>query len=432
MNAPVDTNARKLPDPLPFDGWRELSPPAAAREVRARIAALSPPLRSAALAWLRPEHELARELETGRRGPLGGIPYLLKDLFDVAGAPTHAGSSFLARVRPIAQDSAIVTRLRGAGAALAGKTHLVEFAAGLTGENRTFGDCPHPHLPDRLAGGSSSGSAALVAAGVVPFAIGTDTGGSVRVPAAFCGVFGYRGTPGDPLITDAFPLSQSCDTAGWFTANARDMQVALDVLLGASRPLATPPRGAYLQANDLLPSPSVDAACARAAERFASPVDAASRDALLSSWRDAVDAYVTVVMAEAHATHRRWLEPHRPEYDPVIWQRFSDAGRTPPERIAAARAAFARVRATFAEFFRTHDFLVLPCAPLPALTKAECTPEARRAILTFTSPASLGGLPGLAVPVPLAGGLTAGLQILAREPNSAAFRWALARCGSGV
>lgn len=418
---------RKTPDPLPFSAWRALPPAVAAREIHARLAALPTALRSAALAWARPEDELSGELERGQELPLGGVPYLLKDLFDVPGVPTRAGSPFLANVRPVTRASRLVTELQARGAAFAGKTHLVEFAAGLTGENRTYGDCPHPHVPGRLAGGSSSGSATLVGAGVVPLAIGTDTGGSVRVPAAFCGVFGYRATPGDALIADAFPLSPTCDTAGWFTAHASDMREALDAVLGPAPAAATPPRGVFLRATDLLPGASVDAACTRAAERFAAPADAATRDALLRALRDSVEAYVTVVMSEAHATHARWLETHRADYDPVIWQRFSDAGNFPAGKIAAARDVFQRVRDSFAEFFRAYDFLVLPCAPTPALTKAECTPEMRRAILTFTAPASLGGVPCLTVPVPLGDGLTAGLQILAPEPNSAVFRWALAQ-----
>jgi amidase/aspartyl-tRNA(Asn)/glutamyl-tRNA(Gln) amidotransferase subunit A len=352
---------------------------------------------------------------------------LLKDLFDVAGLPTRAGSSFLSRVRPTPGESTLVRDLRAAGAAFAAKTHLVEFAAGLTGENRTFGDCPHPFMPDRLAGGSSSGSAALVAAGVAPLAIGTDTGGSVRVPAAFCGLFGYRGIPGDARIADAFPLSSTCDTAGWFTASAADLSATLDALLGPMPLPATEPRGAFLRATDLVPAAPVDAVCHAAARGFSAPADKATRQALLDSWRDAVDAYATIVMHDAHAVHAPWLDAERAHYDPAIWQRLHDAGEFSAEKIAHARSTAAQVRAAFDTFFLSHDFLVLPCAPIPALTKAQCTPETRRAILTFTAPASLAGLPCITVPVPLEAGLTGGLQIIARDANSPVFRWVLAQ-----
>lgn len=405
-----------------------MSPDAAAREVARRLAALPPALHTAAVAWLRPETDLATELAAAS-GPLSGLPYLAKDLFDVAGAPTRAGSAFLAEVRPTPGDSALVRRLRELGAALVGKTHMVEFAAGLTGENRTYGDCPHPYFPMRLAGGSSSGSATLVAAGVAPFAIGSDTGGSVRVPAAFCGVYGLRLTPGDALVRDAFPLSPTCDTVGWFAAHPQDLVALNHALLGESPKAPRTPRGLFLRAAEIsaAATPEVDEHSARAAAQLATGADRETRTMLLGAWASAVDAYTTVVTHEAFTVHERWLEPFRERYDPGIWQRFVNAGRTTPAQLDAAREVFAAVRASFTAFFREHDFLVLPCAPLPALTKAQCTLETRRAILTFTAPASLAGLPVLTIPVRLPDGLTAGLQIIAPRVDSPVFEWVLAQ-----
>ncbi len=428
----------------------------AARRVHAGVAALPPALRRAALAWLRPESDLAAELEifgsvggalrpdsadaaairSGRKAPptkdhpLHGVPYLLKDLFDLAGVPTNAGSTFLnsARGTP-AHDSALVRRLRELGAACAGKTQLVEFAAGLFGDNSHYGDCPHPHFPDRLAGGSSSGSAALVAAGVVPFAIGTDTGGSVRVPAAFCGIHGFRLSPGDNFIRDAMPLSPSLDTAGWFAATAADMLTATSALVGllSNAPESPEPRGSYLPAETFgIPfDRETAAACDRAAAAFATPADRDTTAALLASWQGAIEAYTVTALHEAHAIHRDWLAPYREEYEPGIWQRFSDGARYTPAQLTGAAASFARVREAFRQYFRDHDFLVLPATPFPALRKADCTPEARRALLTLTTPASLAGLPVLTIPVALPSGLTSGLQIILRETNSAVVPWLL-------
>ena len=148
---------------------------------------------------------------------------------------------------------------------------------------------------------------------------------------------------------------------------------------------------------------------------------------MLSSWQEAVDAYVTIGMSEAHAVHRNWLAPFREHYDPVIWQRFTDAGHYPAEKIATARAALQQVRQTWAEFFTAYDFLVLPSVPTPAPTKAECTPELRRGILTLTAPASLGGLSCLSVPVALPSGLSAGLQVVLPSANSPVVPWILNR-----
>ncbi|MEI6107706.1 MAG: amidase family protein [Opitutae bacterium] len=451
----------------------------AAHTVHARIAALPENLRHAALAWLRPEADLAAELgrfetvggvscpdSTGATeipsghkapptadAPLARLPYLLKDLFDLAGVPTRAGSTFLHLARGTAtHDSRIASRLTELGAACAGKTNLVEFAAGLFGDNAHYGDCPHPHFPDRLAGGSSSGSAALVAAGVVPFAIGTDTGGSVRVPAAFCGLHGFRLTPGDDLIRAAMPLSPSMDTVGWFTANAADMLTAWQALVAgrasppdeprarddaAARPEDSPYpartgrnfRGCFLPSSVLgLPfDPASAVACDRAAARIAPPADQALSGALLASWQQAVEAYTITVLTEAHTVHQNWLTLYHEHYEPGIWQRFSDGGRFSPEQRAQARQSMAVVRAGFRHYFSDHDYLVLPATPFPALRKADCTPEARKLLLTLTSPASLAGLPVLTLPVALESGLTSGLQIILPSADSRVVPWLLSQ-----
>ncbi len=427
----------------------------AARTVDARIAALPEKLRSAALAWLRREADLAAELGAHPASqPLHGVPYVLKDLFDLAGVPTNAGSTFLnsARGTP-SRDSALALRLRELGAACAGKTHLVEFAAGLFGDNSHYGDCPHPFFPDRLSGGSSSGSAALVAAGVVPLAVGTDTGGSVRVPAAFCGLYGFRLSPRDDFIRDAMPLSPSLDTAGWFTAHAADMLTAWEALVPcrvaaslSSIALATEgrrtgpatsadstvnraPRGCFLPAKSLGLSFDPDTAIAydRGAAALAHPADALTTAALLTSWQDAIEAYTLTALSEAHAIHRDWLAPYHEHYEPSIWQRFSDGGRYPAEQLTKAAATFETVRAAFRQYFASYDYLVLPATPFPALRKAECTPEARRALLTLTAPASLGGLPVLTIPVGLPSGLSTGLQVILPGADSPVVPWILNR-----
>jgi Asp-tRNA(Asn)/Glu-tRNA(Gln) amidotransferase A subunit family amidase len=439
-----------------------MTPAKAAHEVHARIAALPEPLRRAAVAWLRPEKDLAseftaggalrpdqesNEIQSGRKAApttLAGIPYLLKDLFDLAGVPTRAGSTFLDRIRPTpTQDCAVAKKLAGLGAVCAGKTHLVEFASGLTGENPHYGDCPHPYYPDRLSGGSSSGSAALVAAGVAPLSIGTDTGGSVRVPAAWCGLHGFRLTPGDDLIRDAFPLAPTMDTVGWFTAKASDMVTAWRALTGmasrpdepssgsrvTARPEDSPYRGCYLNARRLVPT--MDAAVATACDYTAASLsvhaDPVAEASLVLSWHHAVETYVTIGMSEAHAVHRDWLAPYHEHYDPVIWQRFTDAGHFPAGDIARARECLQEIRSVWRDFFRTYDFLVLPAVPCAAPTKAQSTAELRRNILTLTAPASLGGLPVLTIPVPMSSGLTAGLQIILPAADSPVVPWLLNR-----
>src|SRR4051812_625499 len=205
----MDTKASTPPAALPFKSWQAMSPAQTAHEVHARISALSADVRKACVAWLRPERELAAELmriNADASHALQGVPYFLKDLFALAGVPTLAGSTFLDQVRPVpSHDSEVVQQFRNHGASCVGKSQLVEFASGLSGENPHYGDCPHPQFPDRLSGGSSSGSAALVAAGGVPFSIRADTGGENPVPAPLCGGCGFQPTPRPPPVPGALP-----------------------------------------------------------------------------------------------------------------------------------------------------------------------------------------------------------------------------------
>ncbi len=415
---------------MTFRDWQQLAPASAAHEVHLRAARrLSPTQRRAALAWLCPENELANRFRGARRDtPLGGVPFFAKDLFDFADLPTFAGSTFLPEVRPLpTTDGNIACAMHAAGAVFAGKTHLHEFAYGITGENPNYGDCEHPRFPGHTTGGSSSGSAAAVAAEIVPFALGTDTGGSVRVPAAFCGLFGFRLIPHDPWIVDAVALAPTFDTAGWFTVTAADMRASIEALVGTNSP-GSPPRGCYLSLPGL--DPEVATACRSAASRLAPAAEGDVAAGLLRGFALALETYHTVVALEAWDVHRTWAERFRDRYDPVVWQRLNRVHSLTHAQIESAPIALAGVRATWTDYFRHHDFLVLPASPTPAPTKAACTLELRTRILALTAPASLGGLPVLTVPVPLASGLSTGLQIVLRDPQSAVVPWALERFGT--
>ena len=409
-----------------FADWQNLSPADAARELHRRAATLlSVDQQRAALAVVLPEEKLTEAFAAARatNGPLAGVPYFAKDLFDAAGLPTFAGSTFLPEVRDTpARDGAFVRASSATGAVFAGKTHLHEFAYGITGENPHYGDCEHPRFPGRTTGGSSSGSAAAVAAGIVPLALGSDTGGSIRVPAAWCGLYGFRVTPRDAWISDAFPLSPTFDTAGWFTANATDLRLAISALTGL-RSLQRPLRGCYLA------MPGVDAAvadaCRLAAERLAPAADAATREDLLHGFAPAVDAYHTTVAVEAWEAHKSWADRYRDRYDPVVWQRLNRVHALTTAQLDSALLGLTTVRLLWTKFFLTYDFLVLPATPCPALTKAECTLENRSRVITLTAPASLGGLPVLTVPVRLPSGFSTGLQIIVNHPQSPVVNWAL-------
>ncbi len=413
---------------MTFGEWQQLPPEAAAREVLRRARERLPGAQGrAVLAALIGEEALAGAFSAAPPGsPLRGVPYFAKDLFDVAGLPTFAGSSFLPEVRPEGgRTSAIIRELAAAGAVLAGKTQLFEFAWGLTGENAHYGDCDHPGFPGRTSGGSSSGSAAAVAAGVVPFAIGTDTGGSVRVPAAFCGIFGYRGVPGDAWMADAVPLAPSFDTAGWFTRNAPDMARAVEALVGL-RPGERDPAGCYLEMPGL--DPEVAVACRAAAEGLARPADASTRGELLAKFAPAAEIYGVLAGLESWRIHRKWAEKHRARYGPLVQDRLDRARAVSQAQLAAVQPSREALLIAWTKFFLANDFLVMPATPFPALAKADCVPANRLRMLGLTTPASLAGLPVLTIPVPLPSGMSAGLQVIVNNPKSPVVPWVLARC----
>ena len=417
---------------MTFADWQALAPAAAARLVHERVATLPPAQRRAALATLAPEPALSAELAAApAAAPLHGLPFAAKDLFDAAGLPTFAGSVFLPEVRPTpTHDGAFIAAVRAAGAALAAKTHMHEFAYGITGENPHYGDCELPGHPGRTTGGSSSGSALLVAAGIVPLALGTDTGGSIRVPAAFCGLHGFRLTPRHPWIADGVLLAESLDTPGFFTANAADLRTTLDALVPEAPPtsasfLTFRSRGAFLVLPGL--DPMVERAFLTAAGRLADPLPASIADELRALFAPSAELYAILGGAETWRLHAPFYDRYRDRYDPNVRARIDRARTLTAADIARAQANRAAITAAWAALFRDYDYLVLPASPCPAVTKAECTVEMRSRILSLTVPASMGGLPVLALPVPLpgTGGLTAGLQIVVPSSQSPAIRHAL-------
>lgn len=360
---------------------------------------------------------------------LAGLPVSVKDLFDVAGAPTTCGSGFYVQTRPTPEvDAGYVARWRAAGAVFNGKTHLNEFAYGITGENRWFGDCWIPGFPDRLTGGSSSGAAASVASGAACIGLGTDTGGSLRVPAALCGLVSFRQSLGFAEMEGAFPLAQSFDTLGWLQRHLSDVSWVAHAVHPevAPEPRQTAPRLAWVRGSFL---DGIEADVARACDEF----DAALRSAGAEvnavdapGWEGAVPLFVPLQASDAARNHSAYLPTHRDRYDPAILERLALGASVTPEAFADLRVQRERFCADWiAPFFRDHEFLIVPAAPVTRLTRGADHRQTRPRLLRYTAPASLGGLPVLTVPWLREGVPSGGFQLLA--PRGADARlWALA------
>lgn len=401
---------------LSLDQWRErtAAPRQLARDILAKIADLPDAVRRAAIMWTPTENALTQAIEQGAasQGPLAGLPYALKDLYDLEGAPTTAGSSFLTEVRAApTDDSRMVRRLRELGATVAAKTATVEFAYGLSGENLWYGDVPHPRIPHALAGGSSSGSAWAVCTGLTPFGIGTDTAGSMRVPAAYCGLFAWRDTPG-PLTRDGcFPLAPSFDTPGWFAADPDMLLLLNDALLPDGR------KSDQMRILDLSAlSPNLDPALDAAGQPLLRELNAeAEADAVAfaqAAFNDSARAYNILGSSEAFQVHQDWLDVYRERYDPAVWARIDRGRRWSTEDRARAVAKKDEVTSALESLFERYDALAMPITPIPSPTKSAMTEDYRSELLSLTTPGSLARCPALTLPVKLCDERSGGYQLL--------------------
>ncbi len=357
-------------------------------------------------------HHAARFLHK----PLGGVPYLLKDLFDVAGMNTHCGSAFLATATGKPKKScALYLDLERQGSLFCGKTQMNEFAYGLSGRNDHFGDCPHPKFPDRLSGGSSSGSAWAVGNGVVPLAFGTDTGGSVRVPAAFCGIYGIRLIPGIPWISEgAFPLAPTFDTPGWFTATAQDMRISLNTLISPNTG-GRLGRGLYFDGYDDLVEPVLLEKYHAVARHLDLVNNPGHSNILKNVFDDSTRHYKAMVSSESFKNHQKWIDIYRAEYSPRVWERINGGRKRTPRNLSEAKEFLNKLRDAVCELLVEFDYIVMPSTPFPAVEKNGMSEAIREVLLHFTAPGSFAGLPILTIPVFLENGLSGGLQIIYRK-----------------
>ncbi|WP_341677037.1 amidase [Niveibacterium sp. SC-1] len=347
-----------------------------------------------------------------REGPLAGLRFVVKDLIDIAGEVTGGGNPDWARTHGAATRSApVVEALLAASARYAGKAHTDELAFSLEGENAHTGTPINPRYPALLPGGSSSGSAVAVAAGLADFALGTDTGGSVRVPASFCGIPGFRPSHGVLSLEGVLPFAPGYDSIGWFAATPALLRRVGDVLLPSSGDRTL---GRLLLAEDVFALCEPDCAAALRVIAEAWKVEGTVR-AFAADWQAAAECYRVLQGGEIRDELGPWIRAARPHFGENIAPRFADALAITDEEIAAQRP----VRAHFAAHLHTllgeDGVLVLPtCEGRPLRRDSDGAARGRfypRA-LAINALAGHAGLPQITLPVVELEGEPLGLSLI--------------------
>lgn len=388
-----------------------------------------------------PERALARadavDAAIGRgepAGPLAGVPFAVKNLIDVAGLPTRAGSKINRDRRPAERDGTVVRQLEAAGAILVGALNMGEYAYDFTGENVHDGDAHNPNALDHMTGGSSGGSGAAVAAGLVPLTLGSDTNGSIRVPAAFCGCFGMKPTYGRISRAGSFPFVGSLDHLGPMARSVADLALAYDAMQGPDPedPIATTRAleaafpgleaginglriavaGGYFARSG---EPEAFAAVARVAEALG-----ASRTVELPEAHRARAAAYLITAAEGATLHLDRLRTRPRDFDPAVRDRLIAGAMIPAPFVERAQRFRRWYRDAVLELFGSVDVILAPATPCRAPKGGQThfvldgvTLPVRANIGLFTQPISFIGLPVVAVPVRVDAGLPLGVQVIA-------------------
>lgn len=383
-------------------------------------------------------------LPTGS-GPLDGLRFAVKDLVDVAGYQTGCGNPTWRETHPSAAYSAVcVDQLLAAGARCEGKTITEEIAFSLIGMNHFYGTPLNPAAPDRVPGGSSSGSASAVACGLVDFAIGTDTGGSVRVPAGNCGIWGWRPTHGVVSVAGVMPLAPMFDTVGILARDAEVLRQSALVLLGQAGPQAADAPSAIRLITETLATADGDVRAAlRPAVEFVGRVLGARiqpvsigelcGDASAADWDNWRDIYRRLVGAEVLSCHGGWIETARPEFGPIIAAGFEHAKTIDRSRLADVIERRERYGSHLRRSLARGDLLCIPTAPNVAPLKSAASLDRNsdyyHLTVAFNAIAGVGRLPQVSMPLATASGAPIGLSLIGAYDEDAFLLDAAAQIG---
>jgi aspartyl-tRNA(Asn)/glutamyl-tRNA(Gln) amidotransferase subunit A len=357
------------------------------------------------------------------RGNLWGVPVSVKDCFDLAGAPTTCGVRFYRDLNGVgAHDSWLVEQLRKTGAVITGKTHLHPLAYGITGENSEFGDCEQPGNPGALTGGSSSGAAASVLEGSAFAAVGTDTGGSVRGPAALCGLAGYRASIGRGDWRGGDHLAPSFDTMGWLFRDLEDGPLLSDIFApGSAAAICNFKKFAVVHDEFLHDCEPAILDGLRQVEHELHGLGLETTRVDVSWWADSFEIFTPIQAWEAARIHAG----HFDRVQPAIRERLEWGARITDAELANLRKRHAEFRAHVDDLLQEHELLLLPASPVARLNIGAENSKARSTILRYTTPFSLSGVPVVTIACTVGG-----MQLAAARENDESLLELAARIGS--
>ena len=383
---------------------------------------------------LKAASDVDRAIAAGQNpGPLAGVPFAVKNLLDIQGITTLAGAK-IEQTRPsAAQDATVVSRLKQAGAVLVGALNMDEYAYGFVTENSHYGPTRNPHDLSRVAGGSSGGSAASVAAGLLPITLGSDTNGSIRVPSSFCGIFGLKPTYGRVSRAGAFLFAASFDHIGPFARSVRDIAAVFDVLHGfdprdpisSPRPVepCTPQLANRIDtlriaiANDHFDK-GMEPLVRSGLERVTAALGVTQSVTIPEAKRARAAAYI-ITASEGSNLHLENLQERPQDFDPATRDRFLAGALIPATWYAQAQRFRQWYRDRVLEIFQQVDVILAPTTPCPAPTLGQTMMvidgvevKTRPNLGLYTQPLSFIGLPILSVPVQHPGKLPVGIQLI--------------------
>src|SRR5215469_16531368 len=357
-------------------------------------------------------------------GPLSGLTFAAKDLFDVAGNPTGGGNPDWARSNPVPMRHAwAVQKLLDSGATLIGKTITDEVSLGIVGENAFYGTPVNPRAPGRVPGGSSSGSAAAVAAGICDTAIGTDTGGSVRVPASFCGLYGIRPTHGRLDVSGMMPQAPSSDTTGWFAREAAIFTKVSSVMLDEAVSSALPTRLIVAVDAFAFADPEVAAVLQASVARLSALIGETREEVMApAGFVQWARAQRTLQPSEAWLTFKDWIERNNPRFAFSVARNLLLGSLIPQSERDWAELVRREARGRMRHLLPPNTVLCLPTTPFPAPKRGEPLSIAgpqRNRLLCLCCHGGLTGVPQISIPGTLVDGLPVGLSVVGAPGSDA-------------